>query len=190
MGESLKKYYIRRPLRYLQNIFYSLFFVNGFGYAWLEFIHDYHHIGWLYGLFTAPAAGSCLALMLGYNLSFWIVRQAFHLHIPLSEIPTIKIDLLSTTWLSMGELLFIMTQFAALVGTLCFPSPIFFYKMYVMLATTNFISLLLNLRGLFKATNISYRVYTVDLVRIISLASLLIFIMAIYHIQICSANNI
>jgi len=88
MGESLKKYYIRRPLRYLQNIFYSLFFVNGFGYAWLEFIHDYHHIGWLYGLFTAPAAGSCLALMLGYNLSFWIVRQAFHLHIPLSEIPT------------------------------------------------------------------------------------------------------
>jgi hypothetical protein len=190
MGDALKKYYISRPLRYLQNIFYGLFFVNGLGYAWLEFIHDYNHIGWFYGLFSAPAAGSCLALMLGYNLSFWIVRQAFHLHVPIGEIPKTKIDLLSTTWVSIGELLFIMAQFTALVGTLCYPSPLIFYKMHVILATTNFISLLLNLRALFGATSISYRVYTVDVVRIISLASLLIFIMAIYHIQICSADDI
>jgi hypothetical protein len=46
----------------------------------------YTSIGWFFGAFTAPAAASCLALLLGYNLAFWIVRQSFHLHLKTADI--------------------------------------------------------------------------------------------------------
>lgn len=83
-----------------------------------------------------------------------------------------------------------MAQFAVLFGTICFPVPIVLYKLHVLLTITNFVSLYLNISLLLKATNISYKLYTVEIARIISLACLLIFIMAIYHIQISSANEI
>jgi hypothetical protein len=96
--EELNKYYIKRPLKYLENIYFSLFVGNALGLTWLEYTNAYGSIGWFFGYFTAPAATSVLALLIGYNFAFWVVRHSFHLHVTLENIPQTKISMISTNW--------------------------------------------------------------------------------------------
>ncbi len=178
---------MRRPLKYLENIYYSMFLVNAGAYSWLEFTTAYADMGWFFGCFTAPAAASALALLMGYNLAFWIVRQAFHLHLPLADIPTGNISLISTTWRNIAELSFLAMQYSALIYCISFGSPIALYKLYILLGSTSICSLLLNLHVLLQATQVPSKLYIVNLMRIVSLTSLLLLVFAVYHIQITAA---
>ena len=81
-------------MKYLQSIYYGLFLVNALGLSWCEFTNAYNSIGWFFGYFTSPAATAAIALLIGYNFSFWVVRQAFHLHVPIEDIPKSKISLI------------------------------------------------------------------------------------------------
>lgn len=182
--EELNKYYIKRPLRYLQNIYFTLFLGNTVGLTWFQYTNAYHSIGWFYGYFTAPAATSVLALLIGYNFAFWVVRHSFHTHINPQEISKAKISLISTNWRNFIELTFIASQFVGLAYYLSFGCPFSIYKLQLLLATTNFAHLALNLSQILKYTNIPFGRYLQDYLKIVSLSTLLILIFALYHIQI------
>jgi hypothetical protein len=182
--EELNKYYIKRPLKYLENIYFSLFLVNALSLSWLEFTNNYHSIGWFFGYFTTPAATAAVALLIGYNLSFWVVRQAFHLHVPLTNIPKTKISLIETTWRNVAELTFIASQFLALVYCLSFGCPFSMYKLHLLLISSNFGFLALNLYEILRSTKIPFGAYLTEYLRIVSLSTLLILIFALYQIQV------
>lgn len=138
---------------------------------------------------TCPAACSCVALALGYNFAFWVIRQGFYLHIPLKEINSTQINLISNRFTNVLEISFLAAQFAALVYVLLFPTLFPIYKAYLLLATTNYISLALNLRSICTSVNTIYRNYLVNYVKLISTATLLLSLFAIYEIQFRSAET-
>lgn len=187
--EELNKYYIRRPLKYLQNIYFNLALVNILGYSWLEFTNNYNSIGWFFGCFSSPAAASVIALLIGYNFSFWIVRQAFHLHLSLKDISHSEISLISTTWRNIIEMSLIVSQFAVFAYCAAFGSPIALYKLYIILATTNFAHLTVNLYEILRATNIPIQASLTDFVKIVSMSTLLLLIFAVYYIQVTSGSK-
>jgi len=61
------------------------------------------------------------------------------------------------------------------------------YKMYILLATTNIATLMINLHTVLQAANTSYRVYSIDFVRIVSLTSLIVLLFSVYYVQISAA---
>jgi hypothetical protein len=126
---------------------------------------------------------------MGYNLAFWIVRQAFYLHLPLADIPNGSISLISTTWRNIAELSFLALQYSVLIYCISFGSPIALYKLYILLGSTSICSLLLNLHVVLRATGVPSKIYLVNLMRIVSLTSLLVLIFAVYHIQITAAEH-
>lgn len=140
-------------------------------------------------MITCPAACSCVGLALGYNLAFWVIRQSFYLHMPLKEINNTQINLISNRFSNILEISFLATQFAALVYIMLFPTSFPIYKAYLLLATTSYISLALNLRSICTSVNTSYRYYTANYVKLISTATLLLSLFAIYEIQFRSAET-
>lgn len=136
---------------------------------------------------TCPAACSCIGLALGYNLAFWVIRQGFYLHIPLKDINNAQINLISNRFSNVLELSFLAAQFAALVYVMLFPTSFPIYKAYILLATTNYLSLALNLRSICTSANSLYRNYLTNYVKLISTATLLLSLFAIYEIQFRSA---
>jgi len=59
-------------------------------------MNSYSSMGWFFASFTAPTATSCIAMLLGYNLCFWIVRQSLHMHLSLNELSGSNINLISS----------------------------------------------------------------------------------------------
>jgi hypothetical protein len=109
-------------------------------------MEQFGNMGWFFGVWTQPAASIALALLLGYNLAFWVVRQSFHLHLPNSSLPNMELNMISNSWRNIAELVFLATQFGCLVYAVFFPMIFPIYKVYLTLTATNFISLALNIR--------------------------------------------
>ena len=70
-----------------------------------------------------------------------------------------------------------------------YPLPIAVYQAYVVLALTNSISLAINLRSVCQSTNSSFRSYSVSYAKLVSGASMLILLAAIYETQLKAASN-
>ena len=70
-----------RPLKYMQSVLLSFFSLNLMGLGYYEMADQYESIGWLIGLLTQPAASTSVALLLGCNMAFWLVRQSFCLNL-------------------------------------------------------------------------------------------------------------
>ena len=163
--------------------------VNAASLTWLEYTNAYNSIGWFFGYFTAPAATSVLALLIGYNFAFWVVRHSFNLHLPLSKIHQTRISHIETSWRNVAELSFIASQFFALAYCLSFGCPIAMYKFQLLMVTMNFANLALNIYEILKYTKIPFRSYLQDYLKIVSLSTLLILIFALYQIQITAGNR-
>ena len=88
----------------------------------------------------------------------------------------------------MAELIWIAVQFGGLFYSIFFPLPIATYQAYAILAFTSYVSLGVNLREVCQSTNSTFRNYTKSYVKIVSTASLLIFLNAIYEIQLKAAD--
>ena len=89
----------------------------------------------------------------------------------------------------MAELTFIASQFFVLVYSFTFGFPFSTYKLYLLLATSNFGILGLNLYYILKGTGIPLRSYVTDYLRIVSLSTLLILIFALYQIQVMAGSK-
>lgn len=180
---------MHRPLKYLQNVFVNLFAFNLIGVSSMEIMEYYDWLGWFYGLVVAPGASTALALMLGYNLAFWTVRQSFYLHISTPDLQTTKINMISNTYRNIAELLFLALQGGALMYVTFFPMSFPLYKAYLLLGTTNFLSLYMNLSLTCASTNIPLRTYIQNYVKLISAASLLLLLFTFYELQFKAAKT-
>ena len=178
-----------RPLKHLQTIFINLFAVNMVGFTILEIFEKYAELGWFYGLVAAPSASSALTLLIGYNLAFWVVRQSFHMHIPLDSLSKNKVNLVSSTVLNICELFFTGLQFAALMYTFFYPLNFPLYRIYLTLAATNLVGLGINLFKITKETNLSFRSYYQVYAKLVSSISLLVLIFSVYESQLRAAET-
>lgn len=70
-----------------------------------------------------------------------------------------------------------------------FPTPFPIYKAYLLLAATNYLSLVLNIRSISSSANIPYKLYLTNFIKLISTATLLLSLFAVYEIQFRSAET-
>jgi hypothetical protein len=80
-------------------------------------------------------------------------------------------------------------QLAALAYIVCFVCPFPLYKLQLLLATTNFGLLAANMRSILGQARVGFRHYLQDYLRVVSLATLLLLISALYHIQVTAGAH-
>lgn len=97
--------------------------------------------------------------------------------------------MISTTYRNLAELSFLAIQGGALMYVTFFPMTFPVYKAYLVLGTTNFLSLYMSLKMTCSSTNIPLRNYIQSYVKLISTASLLLLLFAFYEIQFKAAKT-
>lgn len=97
--------------------------------------------------------------------------------------------MVSTTYRNIAELTFLTLQGAALLYVSFFPITFPIYKAYLVLGTTNFLSLYMNLHLTCSTTNIPLKNYIQSYVKLISTASLLLLLFAFYEVQLRAAKT-
>ena len=158
------------------------------GCGLLELLGAHSSIGWFFGCFTAPAAVSSLALLGGFNFAFWVVRHAFHLHLPSSKLTHDSVNMVSARWPSIFELTFTLAQLMGLFGTLAFGGPLPFHQAYLLLTCCGGVSLIMNLRSTLVHISVPTGVYWSHLSKILSQLSLLVLFFTFYYLHIISID--